>query len=254
MTPKRPSGSLATFWMYSSPWRSHSRAALTTSHGTDCSRSYLAATGRMTSVENLRHFCWNSICSSVRRKSTGTPSLTDQSIVSRPAAKRSAKVSPVTRLPSLLLACCALFAGCSIGDDNGDTPPQIGVKADDDEAAEDLGFPFTATKNTTRVGGGDPIADVAGVAGAVWPATSESTRPNAVVLVDEDNWQGGIAASVLAGTSIGAPILLSDGDDLPAVSADTLDRLDPKGSDLTKGAEVIRIGSGPPEPDGRKTT
>jgi putative cell wall binding repeat protein len=153
-----------------------------------------------------------------------------------------------------LLAVCALFAGCSIGDDGGDTPPQIGVKADDDEAVQDLGFPFTATKNTTRVGGGDAIADVAGVAGAVWPATSPTTRPKAVVLVDKDNWQGGVAASVFAGTTIGAPILLSDGGDLPAVSDDTLDRLDPKGSDLTKDAQVIRIGSKPPEPSGRKTT
>jgi hypothetical protein len=153
-----------------------------------------------------------------------------------------------------LLAICALFAGCSIGDDDEAVPPQIGVKADDDEAAADLGFPFTATKNTTRVGGGDAIADVAGVAGAVWPATSETTRPNAVVLVDKDNWQGGIAASVLAGTTIGAPLLLSDGDELPAVSRDTLARLDPKGSDLTKDAQVIRIGSKPPEPDGRRTT
>jgi hypothetical protein len=160
----------------------------------------------------------------------------------------------VTRLPSLLLACCALFAGCSIGDDGDDTPPQIGVKADDEEAATDLGFPVTATKNTTRVGGGDPIADVAGVAGAVWPATSPTTRPTAVVLVDKDNWQGGIAASAMAGTVIGAPILLSDGDDLPSVSSDTLDRLDPKGADVTKDAQVIRIGSRPPEPSGYKTT
>jgi len=160
----------------------------------------------------------------------------------------------VARVLSLLLATCALFAGCSIGDDDEVVPPQIGVEADDDEAAADLGFPFTATKNTTRVGGDDAIADVAGVAGAVWPATSDTTRPNAIVLVDKDNWQGGIAASVFAGTTIGAPLLLSDGDDLPAVSADTLERLDPKGSDLTKDAQVIRIGSRPPEPDGRKTT
>ena len=160
----------------------------------------------------------------------------------------------MARLPALFLACCALFAGCSVGDDDGDTPPQIGVKADDEEAATDLGFPFTATKNTTRVGGGDPIADVAGVAGAVWPATSETTRPKAVVLVDKDNWQGGVAASVFAGGSIGAPVLLSDDDDLPAVSADTLDRLDPSGSGLEKNAEIIRIGSRPPEPDGFKTT
>jgi hypothetical protein len=128
------------------------------------------------------------------------------------------------------------------------------VQADDEGAAAELGFPFTATKNTTRVAGADPIADVAGVAGAVWPATSDTTRPKAVVLVEKDNWQGGVAASVFAGNAIGAPVLLSDDDELPAVSADTLDRLDPKGSDLTKDAAVIRIGSRPPEPDGRKTT
>jgi hypothetical protein len=161
---------------------------------------------------------------------------------------------PVARYLSLLLALCALFGGCSIGDDEEPVPRQIGVKADDDRAVADLGFPYTATKNTTRVGGGDATADVAGVAGAVWPATSETTRPNAVVLVDKDNWQGGIAASVFAGTTIGAPVLLSDDDELPSVSADMLDRLDPKGSDLTKDAQVIRIGSKPPEPDGRKTT
>ena len=160
----------------------------------------------------------------------------------------------MARLLSLLLAFCVVFGGCSIGDDEESVPPQIGVKADDDEAAADLGFPFTATKNTTRVGGGDAIADVAGVAGAVWPATSETTRPNAVVLLDKDNWQGGIAASVLAGATIGAPLLLSDGGELPPVSRDTLSRLDPKGSDLTKDAEVIRIGSRPPAPDGRRTT
>jgi ell wall binding domain 2 (CWB2) len=74
------------------------------------------------------------------------------------------------------------------------------------------------------------------------------------VLVDKDNWQGGVAASVFAGTGIGAPILLSDGGDLPAVTEDTLGRLDPQGSDLTKDAQVIRIGSRPPEPGGRKTT
>ena len=153
----------------------------------------------------------------------------------------------------LLVACCAFFAGCSIGDDD-DTPPQIGVKADDEEAAADLGFPFTATKNTTRVGGGDPIADVAGVAGAVWPATSDTTRPKVVVLVDKDNWQGGVAASVFAGSGFDAPILLSDDDRLPAVSEDTLDRLDPRGSDAAKDAAVIRIGSRPPEPGGYKTT
>jgi hypothetical protein len=153
----------------------------------------------------------------------------------------------------VLLAFCALLGGCSIGDEGGG-PPQIGAKADDGDAAAQLGFPFTATKNTTRVAGGDATADVAGAAGAVWPATTASTRPSAVVLVDRDNWQGAVAASVMAGSPIGAPLLLSDGGELPAVTADTLDRLDPKGSDLTKDAQVIRIGSKPPAPGGRKST
>ena len=36
----------------------------------DCSRSCLAATGRMTSRANLRQYCWNSCCSSLSLKST----------------------------------------------------------------------------------------------------------------------------------------------------------------------------------------
>lgn len=160
----------------------------------------------------------------------------------------------MARLLPAFLAACAILGACSIGDDEQEAPPQIGVQSDDEEAVQDLGFPFTATKNTTRVGGADAVADAAGVAGAVWPATSGTTRPSAVVLVEKDNWQGGVAASVLAGRPIGAPILLSDDDELPAVSRDMLERLGPKGSDLTKDAQVIRIGSRPPEPSGLRTT
>ena len=73
------------------------------------------------------------------------------------------------------------------------------------------------------------------------------------MLVDSKDWQSAIAASVLAGAPIGAPLLLSDGGDLPAVTSDTLDRLDPKGSDLSKDAQVIRIGQDVARPEGFKT-
>ena len=73
------------------------------------------------------------------------------------------------------------------------------------------------------------------------------------MLVDSKDWQSAIAASVLAGPPIGAPLLLSDGGDLPAVTSDTLDRLDPKGSDLSKDAQVIRIGQDVARPEGFKT-
>jgi putative cell wall binding repeat protein len=145
-----------------------------------------------------------------------------------------------------------VLIGCSIGNDP-ERPPQLGARSGDKGAAVKLGFPATATPNTTRVGGGDAAADVAGVASAVFPATSNATRPSAVVLVDKSDWQGGIAASVLAGNPIGAPILLSDGSTVPPVTKDTLRRLKPKGSDLSKDAQVIRIGERPPAVGGERT-
>jgi hypothetical protein len=97
------------------------------------------------------------------------------------------------------------------------------------------------------------VADAAGVAGALYPATGDSDRPTAVVLVDQDDWVTGIAAAVLAGRPIGAPILLTNGDELPAVTEDLLERLQPKGSDLSRDAQVIRVGPDTARPDGFKT-
>jgi hypothetical protein len=151
-----------------------------------------------------------------------------------------------------VLAAALVAAGCGLGSDE-DRPPQLGAKSGEEDAAAKLGFPASATRNTIRVGGGDAAADAAGVAGAVFPSTGESSRPTAVVLVDQDSWQDAVSASVLAGGPISAPLLVADGGDLPAVTRDTLDRLEPKGSDLSKDAEVIRIGEGTAKPTGVKT-
>jgi hypothetical protein len=153
------------------------------------------------------------------------------------------------------LALLALLGGCSLDDEEPTSrPPPLGVEAEEEEeAADKLGFSSSATRNTVRVGGSDAAADAAGVAGALFPATGTSDRPTAVVMVDQDDWQSGIAASVLAGPPIGAPLLLSDGDELPAVTEDILERLAPRGSDLSEDAQVIRIGPDVARPDGFKT-
>lgn len=153
---------------------------------------------------------------------------------------------------AIALAAAAGLAGCSVGEGD-DRPPQLGTKSGDEDAAAKLGFPSTATKNTIRVGGGDAAADAAGVASAVFPGTTDAGRPTAVVLVDKDDWQAGVTAAALTARPIGAPLLISDGNDLPPISADTLDRLKPKGSDLSKDAQVIRIGDEPARPSGFKT-
>ena len=153
---------------------------------------------------------------------------------------------------AIALLFAALLGGCSLGDEDGQ-PPALGVDAQDDQAAQKLGFPSSATRNTIRVGGDDAVADAAGVASALYPATGSSNRPTAVALVDSEDWQTAVAAAVLAGPPIGAPLLLSEGGDLPAVTRDTLDNLQPKGSDLSKDAQVIRIGAGVARPEGFKT-
>src|SRR3954468_20023336 len=102
------------------------------------------------------------------------------------------------RLAALALA-GALAAGCGGGKDPlrpRPAQPTVGAAADQPDAAAGLGFPAFATKNTTRVGGADPIADAAAVARAVFPATSAKTRPSAVALVDARDWRIGVAAAV----------------------------------------------------------
>jgi hypothetical protein len=159
--------------------------------------------------------------------------------------------------PALLVAVLAalIVSGCSLkSDSNSGGAGAIGVKANDAKAADKLGFPIVATKNTTRVAGQDPVGDAAGVASALFPAASAASRPAAVLLVDQGDWQGAIAAAALTGSPVGAPVLLSDGDSLPSVTQETLKRLKPRGSQLAKGAQVVLIGDDPPPPDGVKST
>jgi hypothetical protein len=152
-------------------------------------------------------------------------------------------------VPLLLLA--FLLAGCDLGDEETQ-PPQPGVPAQDVETTEELGA-SAATRNTVRLGGGDEAADAAGVANALYPSPGDGARPTAVALVDQDDWVTGVAASVLAGPPIGAPLLLTDGDELPDVTEQTLERLDPSGSDLSRDAQVIRLGPGVARPEGFRT-
>ena len=105
-----------------------------------------------------------------------------------------------------------------------------------------LDFPAVATKNTTRVAGSSPVADAAAVALAVFPSAAPGTHPTAVTLAPSDDWQAALAASVLMAPPIRAPLLLSNGAQLPAASGQALGMLAPTGAGPANGAQVIRIG------------
>jgi hypothetical protein len=147
----------------------------------------------------------------------------------------------VTLTATVVAACGGRKSGVGAKTDTVGQPT-VGASGGQSDAAGNLGFPAFATKNTTRVGGSDAVANAAGVARAVFPGPSVKTRPGTVALVDSRDWRIGVAASVLAGTEIRAPILLSNGPDLPTASQDALGALAPTGSKAVGNAQVIRVG------------
>jgi hypothetical protein len=160
------------------------------------------------------------------------------------------------RLILFALAAALILAACGGGTTLLKGSPAatvtVGIPSHSPKAAQKLGFPAVATKNTTRVAGADPAADAAGVALAVYPSAAPGTHPGAVTLAPEDNWQAAIASAVLMSPPIKAPVLLSGHSSMPSATTDALNELAPTGSGSVDGAQLIRIGD-VPKPSGLHT-
>jgi hypothetical protein len=117
------------------------------------------------------------------------------------------------------------------------------------QTASSLGFPETATRNTTRVAGSGPVADAAGVALAVYPSVASGTHPSVVTIAPTNDWEAAIASSVLMAPPLHAPVLLAGSGALPAPTADALKQLAPTGSGSVSGAQVVLVGR-VPKPSG----
>ena len=119
----------------------------------------------------------------------------------------------------------------------------IAVATDDAEQAPvgTLGFPLVATRNTTRISGSDPVADAAGAALATHPPAPQAQRLEAVTVVPDDDWQAGIAASVLAASPARMPVLISQQGAVPDATAQALDQLDPSGARGAGGVQVYAL-------------
>ncbi len=144
------------------------------------------------------------------------------------------------RLGVTAVALTAALAGCgkslsSTSSNQGAGQPLAPVTS---EGAGGL-----TTKNTTRLGGANPATDAAAVALAVHPGLTAASRPQAVVVVDEHDWPAALAASALASAPLQAPLLYSEGEALPAVSAQALKTMRPTGALALSGAQVIQVGT-----------
>ena len=185
--------------------------------------------------------------------------MTDDSVLRRGGPCPAATLRLLPRRAPYVAACSTIalslaLAACGQGSssDLGQSPA-IGRKGDQPQAAQQLGFPQFATKNTTRVGGADPIADAAAVAQAVFTPALSSARPRVVALVDSTDWQAGVAASVLMSRPLRAPTLLTGSDSLPDATKNALNALAPTGARQIGGASVVRVGS-VPAPSGLRST
>ncbi len=153
----------------------------------------------------------------------------------------------IWRPSGLLLALGLVLCGCGSTTKIfvHEAPPPSGVAGSNPQAPAALGFPGTATKNTTRVDGSDAVANAAGVALAVYPSQGTGTHPEIVALAPTDDWQAALAASVLSAAPMKAPILLSGTGSLPKATSAALTALAPTGSGPAGGSQVIRIGDVP---------
>jgi hypothetical protein len=146
---------------------------------------------------------------------------------------------PRPRLAAILLVAAVTVAGC--GRETPATDPERpALVAPQRAEPENLGFPERATKNTTRIPGANSTALAAAVARAVYP--DPTRRPDAVTLVDTTDWRVAVAAAALTAPPFNAPVLFSDGTDLPGPSSSALTALAPKGADAAGKAQVIRVG------------
>lgn len=134
-------------------------------------------------------------------------------------------------------AAALVLAGCGGSDE--DSP--FAAPKGESEAAASLGIPVVATRNTTRTATDDPVVAAAAVARAAFPGGSDASRAKAVAIVDRKDWRTALAATALVASPISAPLLFSDGSELPDATNEAIDSLKPSGV-ADGGAQALRIG------------
>ncbi len=149
------------------------------------------------------------------------------------------RVAPAT------IALCLALAGCGKSLPQVTRPPAVSSGL-----LSTRGTMSVSTTNTTRLGGSNPAADAAAVAVTAYPGLTRATRPKAVVVVSESDWPAALAASVLAGAPLHAPLLYSEGSTLPEASSRALHEMAPSGTRAlgptasgVAGEQVIQVGA-----------
>jgi hypothetical protein len=155
----------------------------------------------------------------------------------------------------------ALISGPLAEDEEPGETKVVTVEVESDQPSEApvgaLGFPLVATRNTTRVGGADSAEVAAAVALATHPPSPDAPEVASALIVNEDEWQAGIAAAALAGPPRRAPLLIGSASELPEPTGQALAQLQPGGAGdpdaytlgdvaVTRGIETEALRGGSP--------
>ena len=147
---------------------------------------------------------------------------------------------------ALATAAAVALAGCGRAGDPGSPPAQAPAVGDAPS------IPVSATKNTARIPGSDAIGVAAGAARAVYPGAGQ--RPASISLADASSWPAVVAGASLMAPPLKAPVLLTDGGEVPEATAQAIEELDPSTGKLLRlgaagspeGAETVSIGGADP--------
>ncbi|MED4017534.1 cell wall-binding repeat-containing protein [Sutcliffiella cohnii] len=96
------------------------------------------------------------------------------------------------------------------------------------------------TKNITRLDSNDPFEMAVLVSQTIFPSTHEENQPGTVILVPLDNWQMGLASANLIHHPNNGPILFITEDEIPSLTKNEIDRLNPIGN--AEGTQVMVMG------------
>ncbi len=91
----------------------------------------------------------------------------------------------------------------------------------------------------------DPLTVGLTVSQTIYPATGGSARPNAVVLVPDDDWRTAAAAARLSALPVDAPVIPIPSAPLPELVLREIRRLNPLGILRDAGAQVLLCGDLP---------
>lgn len=151
----------------------------------------------------------------------------------------------VIALLFLLVAVVAAYLLLGVGRDDDDAPSGEAGPGEAVTRVQEgrvLGFPATATRNTTRIPASDPVEASLASLLASYPSVGPGTAPAAVAVASVEDWPAAVAAAALGADPIGAPLLLAPSGRLSAEGSELLATLDPAGSPTTREAQVFAVG------------